>query len=173
MKKQKLSVVVLAFALAAFGMILFLSKASIRGGQDYFEGIVVENANDYIIVQFDASYEKLIRVLGETVKIEKRDVVQESDFSKYPPNESVRVIYSGIDSKEKRMGHIFAVYVLSEIGKRHMQGSMCLSSFIVSYINVIFKVSMPFSCDNAYRNSKYQIVSTIIPVIKYFNKSLE
>ncbi len=49
------------------------------------------------------------------MKIEQKDVVQESDFLKYPLNEGVRVIYSGINSREKRVEHTFAIYELSEI----------------------------------------------------------
>lgn len=95
--------------------LLLISKIGVEGKQDYFEGTVLENTNDSIIVQIDSSYENLIHTLGETVKIEKADIVQECDFSKFSCNESVRVLYSGIDSKNSKIEHIFAVYLLSEL----------------------------------------------------------
>ena len=42
-------------------------------------------------------------------------VVKECDFSKFISNESVRVLYSGINSKKHELEHIFAIYTLSEI----------------------------------------------------------
>lgn len=115
MKKSKFVGIIIAFILTISGIILFLSMASTEAKQDYFEGKVLENADDYITVKIDSSYENLISQLEETVKIEKKDVVQKCDFSKFSPNESIRVLYSGIDSKRKKLEHIFAVYVLSEI----------------------------------------------------------
>lgn len=115
MKKSKFVRIIIAFILTILVIILFLSIASTEAKQDYFEGKVLENADDYITVKVDSSYENLISKLGETVKIEKEDVVQKCDFSKFLSNESIRVLYSGIDSKRKKSEHIFAVYVLSEI----------------------------------------------------------
>ena len=57
----------------------------------------------------------MIRKLGETVKIEKKAVVKECDFSKFMSNERVRVLYSGINTKKHELEHIFAIYTLSEI----------------------------------------------------------
>ena len=51
----------------------------------------------------------------ENVKIEKTAVVKECDFSKFISNESVRVLYSGINPKKHELEHIFAIYTLSEI----------------------------------------------------------
>lgn len=115
MKKSKFVRIIIAFILTVLVIILFLSIASTEAKQDYFEGKVLENADDYITVKVDSSYENLISKLGETVKIEKKDVVQKCDFSKFLSNESIRVLYSGLDSKRKKLEHIFAVYVLSEI----------------------------------------------------------
>ena len=92
-----------------------MSKITTEGKQDYFEGKVLENTNDSIIVQIDSSYEDLVHALGETVEIEKADIVKECDFSKLSSNESVRVLYSGIHSKSKRIEHVFAVYLSSEL----------------------------------------------------------
>lgn len=106
----------IVFILICFGIVLlFISKASNQGKQDYFEGKILENMNDSIIVQIDSSYEDLIHALGETVKIEKTDIVRECDFSKFSSNESVRVLYSGIDSERKRIDIVAAVYAMSEI----------------------------------------------------------
>lgn len=115
MRKNELAGTIIAFILAALGMILFLSKAGIEGGQEYFEGIVLENADHHIAVKIDSSYEKLICVLGETITIEKKEVVQKRDFSIIPSNEKIRVLYAGLDSNKKKIETIFAVYVLSEI----------------------------------------------------------
>ena len=89
--------------------------ASTEGKQDYFEGKVLENSDDYIVIKINSSYEKLISKLGENVKIEKKAVVKECDFSKFISNESVRVLYSGINSKKHELEHIFTIYTLSEI----------------------------------------------------------
>ena len=67
------------------------------------------------VIKINSSYEKLISKLGENVKIEKKAVVKECDFSKFISNESVRVLYSGINSKKHELEHIFAIYTLSEI----------------------------------------------------------
>ena len=115
MKKHSLGCTIISFILIASGMLLFLSKAGTEGRQDYFEGTVIEHTNDEITVRIDSSYEKLIRTLGETVTIEKKDVVQKCDFSKFPPGEEVRVLYSGIDEKRNRPESTFAIYVLSEL----------------------------------------------------------
>ena len=53
------------------GVILFFSMASTEGKQDYFEGKVLENSDDYIVIKINSSYEKLISKLGENVKIKK------------------------------------------------------------------------------------------------------
>ncbi|MCH5343667.1 MAG: hypothetical protein J1E64_06465 [Acetatifactor sp.] len=115
MKKYKFVDVIIAFLIIILGMILFLAMASTEAKQDYFEGKVLENSDDYIIIRIDSSYEELISKLGETVKIEKKDVVKECDFSIFSSNESIRVLYSGINSKKHELEHIFAIYVLSEI----------------------------------------------------------
>ncbi len=115
MKKSKFICIIVVFIAIISGVILFLSIASTESKQDYFEGNVSENSNDYIVIKIDSSYEKLIRKLGETVKIEKKAVVKERDFSKFMSNESVRVLYSGINTKKHELEHIFAIYTLSEI----------------------------------------------------------
>ena len=66
------------------------------------------------IVSFNGRKAKL-EELGLNVKIEKKAVVKECDFSKFISNESVRVLYSGINSKKHELEHIFAIYTLSEI----------------------------------------------------------
>ena len=80
MKKSKFICIIVVFIAIISGVILFLSIASTESKQDYFEGNVSENSNDYIVIKIDSSYEKLIRKLGETVKIEKKAVVKERDF---------------------------------------------------------------------------------------------
>ena len=115
MKKSKFICIIVVFIVIISGVILFLNIASTESKQDYFEGNVSENTNDYIVIKIDSSYEKLIRKLGETVKIEKKAVVKECDFSKFMSNESVRVLYSGINTKKHELEHIFAIYTLSEI----------------------------------------------------------
>lgn len=115
MKKTKSIDVIIAFLIIILGMILFLAMANTEAKQDYFEGKVLENSDDYIIIKIDSSYEELISKLGETVKIEKKGVVKECDFTKFSSNESIRVLYSGINSKKHELEHIFAIYVLSEI----------------------------------------------------------
>ena len=115
MKKSNFICIIVVLIAIISGVILFLSIASTESKQDYFEGNVSENTNDYIVIKIDSSYEKLIRKLGETVKIEKKAVVKECDFSKFMSNESVRVLYSGINSKKHELEHIFAIYTLSEI----------------------------------------------------------
>ena len=115
MKKSKFICIIVVFIAIISGVILFLSIASTESKQDYFEGNVSENSNDYIVIKIDPSYEKLIRKLGEAVKIEKKAVVKECDFFFFLSNESVRVLYSGINTKKHELEHIFAIYTLSEI----------------------------------------------------------
>lgn len=115
MKKSKFITIIILFILTASGIILFLSKAGTEAGQDYFEGTVLEHTEDRLTVRIDSSYEDLTAVLGETVEIEKEEVVRKCDFSEFPPDEKIRVLYSGINSKNRRLEYIFAVYVLSEI----------------------------------------------------------
>jgi hypothetical protein len=115
MKKSEFVCITATFIAIILGVILFFSMASTEGKQDYFEGRVSEISDDYMVITIDSSYEKLISKLGETVKIEKKDVVKECDFSKFASNESVRVLYSGINSKEHELEHIFAIYTLSEM----------------------------------------------------------
>ncbi len=115
MKKNEFIRVIIVFVIAVFGILLFLSKATTENGQDYFEGKVIENTNDYLVVQIDVSYEELISMVGETIQIEKSDIVQKRDFSQFSLNERIRVLYKGIDSKSKKIEHIFALYKMSEI----------------------------------------------------------
>ncbi|QNM03242.1 hypothetical protein [Simiaoa sunii] len=115
MKKPKFICTIVVFIAISLGVILFFSMASTEGKQDYFEGKVLENSDDYIVIKINSSYEKLISKLGENVKIEKTAVVKECDFSKFISNESVRVLYSGINPKKHELEHIFAIYTLSEI----------------------------------------------------------
>lgn len=72
MKKFKFVRIIIAFILTILVIMLFLSIASTEAKQDYFEGKVLENTDDYITVKVDSSYENLISKLGETVKIEKK-----------------------------------------------------------------------------------------------------
>lgn len=106
---------VVVFCALILGIVLFLSKASAGARQYYFEGKVSENSDEYIVVEIDSSYEKLINELGKTVEIEKKVIVSERDYSKFVSGEGVRVIYSGIDSKKHELEHVFAIYDLSEI----------------------------------------------------------
>lgn len=115
MEKTKLICVIAVVLLASVGIAVFLRYGVAEFKQDYFEGTVIENQNDCLTVQIDPSYESLISALGETVKIENKVVVQNCDFSKFSPKENVRVLYSEISAKEKRIEHIFAVYLLKEI----------------------------------------------------------
>ena len=94
MKKPKFICTIVVFIAISLGVILFFSMASTEGKQDYFEGKVLENSDDYIVIKINSSYEKLISKLGENVKIEKTAVVKECDFSKFISNESVRVLWN-------------------------------------------------------------------------------
>lgn len=72
MKKPKFICTIVVFIAISLGVILFFSMASTEGKQDYFEGKVLENSDDYIVIKINSSYEKLISKLGENVKIEKQ-----------------------------------------------------------------------------------------------------
>ena len=72
MKKPKSICTIVVFIAIILGVILFFSMASTEGKQDYFEGKVLENSDDYIVIKINSSYEKLISKLGENVKIKKR-----------------------------------------------------------------------------------------------------
>lgn len=115
MKFQKLICLPLVFILIIFGVILFFAMANTEAKQDYFDGKVLKNSDDYIIIKINTSYEKLINKLGNTVKIEKKTVVKKCDFSAFEPDENVRVLYSGMNSKKHELKHIFSIYKLSEI----------------------------------------------------------
>lgn len=115
MEKAKLICVIAAVLLAGVGIAVFVRYGVAEIKQDYFEGTVIENQNNCLTVQIDPSYESLTSALGETVKIENKVIVQNCDFSKFSPKESVRVLYSEVNAKEKRIEHIFAVYLLKEI----------------------------------------------------------
>ena len=115
MKTRKFISIIVFFLLIVSCIPLFLSKLANEARQDYFEGKVLENMNNSIVVQIAASYEDLISQLGETVQIEKKDIVKECDYSIFPPGEDIRVLYTGIDSKNQKLEHIFAIYTLSEI----------------------------------------------------------
>lgn len=115
MEKTKLICVIAGVLLASVGIAVFLRYGVAEFKQDYFEGTVIENQNDCLTVQIDPSYKSLTSTLGETVKIENKVIVQNCDFSKFSPKESVRVLYSEVNAKEKRIDHIFAVYLLKEI----------------------------------------------------------
>ena len=120
MKKTNLFCEIVFFIAFIVGVRLLLPivMEHFAGKQDYFNGIVLENSDDYIVIEIDESVssdERLISKLGETVKIEKSAVVSKCDFSKFPPNENVRVVYSGIDSRKHELEAIFAIYTLSEI----------------------------------------------------------
>lgn len=95
--------------------VFLISKIGTEAKQEYFEGKVLEITEEAIVVQIDSSYEDLIEALGETVTIQKADVVKECDFSKFSPEEGVRVLYDKIDSREKVIKNIYAVYLLSEL----------------------------------------------------------
>ena len=120
MKKTNLICEIVVFIVFVVGVSLLLPvvKEHFAGKQDHFNGIVLENSDTYIVIQIDESVssdEKLIHKVGETVKIEKSSVVRKCDFSKFPPNESVRVVYSGTRSKQHELEAVFAIYTLSEI----------------------------------------------------------
>lgn len=95
--------------------VFLISKIGTEAKQEYFEGKVLEITEEAIVVQIDSSYEDLIEALGETVTIQKADVVKECDFSKFSPEEGVRILYDKIDSREKVIKNIYAVYLLSEL----------------------------------------------------------
>lgn len=95
--------------------VFLISKIGTEAKQEYFEGKVLEITEDTMVVEIDSSYEDLIEALGETVTIQKADVVKECDFSKFSPEEGVRVLYDKIDSREKVIKNIYAVYLLSEL----------------------------------------------------------
>ena len=76
MKNPKFICIILVFIAIILGVILFFSIAGTEGKQDYFEGKVLENSDDYIVIKINSSYEKLISKLGENVKIEKKAVVK-------------------------------------------------------------------------------------------------
>ena len=95
--------------------VFLISKIGTEAKQEYFEGKVLEITEEAIVVQIDSSYEDLIEALGETVTIQKADVVKECDFSKFSPEEGVRILYGKIDSREKAIKNIYAVYLLSEL----------------------------------------------------------
>lgn len=95
--------------------VFLISKIGTEAKQEYFEGKVLEITEEAIVVQIDSSYEDLIEALGEMVTIQKADVVKECDFSKFSPEEGVRVLYDKIDSREKVIKNIYAVYLLSEL----------------------------------------------------------
>lgn len=106
----------LLICLAVIVVFVFLiSKAGTKAKQEYFEGKVLEVTEDTMVVEIDSSYKDLIEALGETVTIQKSDVVKECDFSKFSPEEGVRVLYDKIDSREKVIKNIYAVYLLSEL----------------------------------------------------------
>lgn len=115
MKKSKFFGIIAVFVLITLGIALFFVMSSTQAKQDYFEGQILESSDDYVVIQIDSSYEKLIGKLGESVKIEKKDVVRECDFSNFTSDESVRVLYSGINSKEQKIEQVFAIYTLSEL----------------------------------------------------------
>ena len=50
-----------SFIAIILGVILFFSIAGTEGKQDYFEGKVLENSDDYIVIKINSSYEKLIK----------------------------------------------------------------------------------------------------------------
>lgn len=115
MKKNEFICIIVAFIAVISGIILFFSISSIEGKQDYFEGKVSESSDDYIVIKINSSYDDLISELGKTVKIEKKVVIKECDFSNFTYNENIRVLYSSINLKEHRLEHVFAIYSLSEI----------------------------------------------------------
>ena len=53
-------VVISLVVLFIVGIPLFLSKASVESGQDYFEGRILENTGDSIIVKVGEEYEELL-----------------------------------------------------------------------------------------------------------------
>lgn len=116
MKKSDFIGIAVICILIISGVILFFTTADRQARQDYFEGRVLENTGDHITVKIDPSYENLTAELGETVKIEKKDVVKECDFSDFAPDEMIRVLYGGINSSNREIEQVFAVYALSELG---------------------------------------------------------
>lgn len=118
MKKYKMIGFIIIVILLISTTVLFLSKASKEGGEEYFEGKILETADNYIVVELDKQYEKLIKQVGEYIEIKKEEVVKKSDFSQFIQDEDVRVLYSGIDLSERKIEKIFAVYLLSELEKR-------------------------------------------------------
>lgn len=106
----------LLICLAVIVVFVFLiSKVGTEAKQEYFEGKVLEITEDTMVVEIDSSHEDLIQALGNTVTIRKADVVKECDFSRFSPQEGVRVLYDKIDSREKTIKNIYAVYRLSEL----------------------------------------------------------
>lgn len=106
----------LLICLAVIVVFVFLiSKVGTEAKQEYFEGKVLELTEDTMVVEIDSSYEDLIEALGSTVTIRKADIVKECDFSRFSPQEGVRVLYDKIESKEKVIKNIYAVYLLSEL----------------------------------------------------------
>ena len=53
MKKPKSICTIVVFIAIILGVILFFSMASTEGKQDYFEGKVLENSDDYIVIKIN------------------------------------------------------------------------------------------------------------------------
>lgn len=119
MKKErlKLAAVIVGIILAGIGLILFIRCATNEVANPWFEGTVLENTGDYIIIRIDPAYEKELRLMGETVKLAQKDktVGWGKDFTKFPVGDRVRVVYATFNAKEKRLNAPFSIYTMEEV----------------------------------------------------------
>lgn len=118
MERVKFYIKLTIFVLLVLIVIMIVDKLFPGARQSYFEGVVVSGSAGEILIKIDPSHEKLIQSIGETVYIKKEEVLKECDFlSVAPAGEEIRVLYDGIDKKNKRIKRIFAIYSCSELSK--------------------------------------------------------
>lgn len=114
-KSTGLIIAIVCICLAAVLVVFLLPKLGHEGKDEYFEGKILEKTDDKIVVQIDPTYKDLIGSVGQTVEVKKADLVSEVDFSKFSAGEGVRVLYGGIDSKNKQIDKLYKVYTLAEL----------------------------------------------------------
>ena len=92
----------------------FVSLVTHESKQDHIEGTVTTITNDTITIVLDPSYSKIIQKTGDTISVSKKAIVQKTDFSQFAVGDPVRILYSGIDKKEKCFRSVFALYQISD-----------------------------------------------------------